>query len=161
MYINADYFTPVDMEQIPIGEIWPVKGTPFDFNVPTAIGARVGEKNEQLEMGRGYNHNYVLNKTKGEPVGLAARVYSPVTGIVLEMFTDEPGVQFYSCGFMEGRDTGKGNKVYVCNGAFCLEAQHFPDSPNQENFPTTALNPGEKYSQNCIYRFSVLGEETD
>jgi len=161
MYINADYFTPVDKEQIPTGEIWPVKGTPFDFNMPTAIGARVDADDKQVKLGRGYNHNYVLNKTEGEPVELAVRVYSPVTGIVLEMFTDEPGVQFYSCGFMDGKDIGKGNKAYRCNGAFCLEAQHFPDSPNQANFPTTRLNPGEEYTQSCIYKFLLLGDETD
>lgn len=153
MYINADSYTPINIEQIPLGQIIPVKDTPFDFTQPVTIDSKIHSDNEQIIVGKGYHHNFVLNKKEEHKVEMAAVAYSPKTGIKMEMYTDEPGVQFYSCGFMEGKDTGKGNKVYGTNGAFCLEAQHFPDSPNQPAFPATRLNPGDTYTQTTIYRF--------
>jgi len=154
LMINADRFTPTDEHSIPTGELRSVKGTPMDFTQPTAIGARIERDDEQLRLGQGYDHNWVLNKPEGS-LGLAARAYEPTTGRVLEVYTTEPGVQFYAGNFLDGSITGKGGRVYDRHDAFCLETQHFPDSPNNPNFPSTVLRPGEEYRQTTIYRFSV------
>lgn len=147
--LNADRFTPVDKNLIPTGELMSVKATPMDFTKPTAIGARIDNDHEQLVFGIGYDHNWVLNEL------LAAKVYEPTTGRVLEVYTTEPGVQFYTGNFLDGSVAGKGGKVYYKRYGFCLETQHFPDSPNKPHFPTTVLKPGESYAQTTIYKFST------
>ena len=152
--INADKFTPVDSTLIPTGELKPVDGTPFDFRESVAIGARIGDDNEQLKFGTGYDHNWVLNKQSGE-VSLAARVYEPASGRVMEVFTSEPGLQFYTGNFLDGTITGKRGRTYKFRDAFCMEAQHFPDSPNHPDFPTTELKPGETYKNTIAYKFYV------
>lgn len=148
LMINADYFTPVDKQLIPTGEIKPVKGTPWDFTSPHPIGQRI------QEVPGGYDHNYVLNKEEGE-LSLAARVVEPQSGRVMEIFTTEPGLQFYSGNFLDGSITGKAGRVYPKHSGFCLEPQHFPNSPNQPNFPSTILQPGAKYKSQTIFKFSV------
>jgi len=153
LMIQADKFTPVDAGLIPTGELRSVAGTPFDFRKPTAIGVRIEQDDEQLKLGKGYDHNFVLNR-RGKGVELAARVVEPTTGRVLEVLTSEPGVQFYSGNFLDGSIRGKGGKMYGRRSAFCLETQHFPDSPNHPKFPSTELKPGEKYHTTTIYRFS-------
>jgi aldose 1-epimerase len=152
--IDADRFTPVDAGLIPTGELRAVKGTPFDFTTATAIGARIGQNDPQLKPGNGYDHNWVLNKGNG---GLtkAAEVYEPKTGRVLEVWTTEPGVQFYTGNSLDGAVRGKDGKVYPFRSAFCLETQHYPDSPNKPSFPATALKPGGAYRTTTIYRFSA------
>jgi aldose 1-epimerase len=150
--IQADKFTPVDAGLIPTGKLQAVKGTPFDFNKLTAIGARIEAKNEQLKRGKGYDHNWVLRKKAGA-LELAARVLEPVSGRVLEVETTEPGLQFYSGNFLDGTITGKGGKVYALRNGFCLEPQHFPDSPNKPKFPSTRLDPGQTYHHSLVYRF--------
>ena len=154
LMINADQFTPIDQGLIPIGELRGVAGTPFDFTESKAIGRDIGQDNQQLEFGLGYDHNYALNKDgqTGE-LTLAARVVEPASGRVLEIQTTEPGVQFYSGNFLDGRLKGKSGKPYVKHGGFCLETQHFPDSPNQPTFPSTILEPGEEYTSQTVYRF--------
>ncbi len=152
MMLNADRFTPVDEGLIPTGELRPVKGTPMDFTEPTAIGARIEQDDEQLKFGGGYDHNWVLNK-KDAPLTLAARVYEPTTGRVMEIYTTEPGIQFYSGNFLDGTITGKGARVYKHRYGFCLETQHFPDSPNEPNFPSVILRPGEKYTHLTVHKF--------
>lgn len=154
VYLNASRFTPVDETMIPTGELRPVAGTPMDFTKATAIGARINQDDEQLKLGKGYDHNWVLDKTPGA-LTLAARVYEPTTGRVLEAFTTEPGMQFYTANFLDGKLTGKGGWVYQFRNAFCLEPQHFPDSPNQPGFPTTVLKPGQIYKSTVIYKFSA------
>ncbi|HEU5451052.1 MAG TPA: aldose epimerase family protein [Terriglobales bacterium] len=150
--IEAGRFTPVDSTLIPTGELKPVAGTPFDFQKPHAIGERINSADEQLKFGRGYDHNFVLN---GTGMRLAARVKDPKSGRVLEVLTDQPGLQFYTGNFLDGTIKGKGGKVYVHRGAFCLETQHYPDSPNHAKFPTTELKPGQKFHSETIFRFSV------
>ena len=150
----ADKFTPVDSTMIPTGELRPVDGTPLDFRKPTPIGARINQDDEQLKFGKGYDHNWVFNKPLGE-LGLAARVYEPTTGRVLEVFTTEPGMQFYTGNFLDGTIKGKGGWVYQSRNAFCMEPQHFPDSPNHPNFPSVVLKPGQAYRNTIIYRLSV------
>jgi len=152
--INADKFIPVNSELIPTGEISNVEGTPMDFTVLTTIGERINKNFEQLQFGRGYDHNWVLNDGN-DSLKLAAEIYEPESGRKMEVYTTEPGLQFYSGNFLDGTDIGKNHVKYQFRTAFCLEAQHFPDSPNQTNFPTTVLNPGEKYFQRTIYKFSV------
>lgn len=152
--INADTFTPVDSTLIPTGVLQPVENTPFDFRKPTAIGARISQDNEQLKFGGGYDHNWVINKPAGE-LELMARVYSPKSGRVLEVLSTEPGLQFYSGNFLDGTITGKYDQVYQQRAAFCMEPQHFPDSPNKPNFPSTVLRPGQVYTHTMVYRFSV------
>ncbi len=154
--INANYFTPVNSGLIPTGEIRSVEGTPFDFNKPKPIGQDLEVENEQLKYGMGYDHNFVLNENSTDEDGLllAAKVLEPKSGRTLEVFTDEPGLQFYGGNFLKG-NTGKSGKKYDFRGAFCLETQHFPDSPNQENFPSTMLLPGDKYTSTCVYKFGV------
>jgi len=152
--INADRFTPVDATLIPTGELRKVEGTPFDFRRPTAIGARINNADEQLKFGRGYDHDFVLNRT-GPGLTLAARVTEPESGRVMEVFTTQPGIQFYTGNFLDGSIHGKGGKVYGHRSAFCLETQHFPDSPNHPKFPTTELKPGQTYHQTTVYKFSI------
>ncbi|MBS1558213.1 MAG: galactose mutarotase [Bacteroidetes bacterium] len=154
LMINADAFCPVDSTLIPLGEWRKVKGTPFDFLQIHKIGSYIHLPDEQLKWGKGYDHNWVLNKKENE-LSLAARVREPASGRVMEVWTTEPGLQFYSGNFLDGTDVGKGNKKYEYRSAFCLEAQHFPDSPNHSHFPTTVLKPGQVYRQKTIYRFSV------
>jgi aldose 1-epimerase len=154
--IHADRYTPVDSTLIPTGEIAPVDGTPFDFRKPTAIGARIDQPNEQLKNGQGYDHNWVLNRT-GEGLQPAARLSDPKTGRTLEVSTTEPGLQFYAGNFLDGTLKGKGGQVYRRRSGLCLETQHFPDSPNHPNFPSTILQPGGEYSSRTVFRFGVLG----
>jgi aldose 1-epimerase len=156
--IHAGRFTPVDKGLIPTGELRAVKGTPFDFNQPTAIGVRIGQDDEQLKLARGYDHNWVLDKEKtGTPgsLGLAAEAYDPQSGRVLDVLTSEPGVQFYTGNFLDGSVTGKEGKVYKYRYGFCLETQHFPDSPNHPDFPSTEVKPGKPYHTSTVFRFSA------
>jgi aldose 1-epimerase len=155
LMLNASSFTPVDEGLIPTGEIRPVKGTPMDFTVPTAIGARINADYDQLKYAKGYDHNWVLNKKKGHEMSLAASVYEPSTRRLMEVWTTEPGIQFYTGNFLDGTIIGKGGKVYGQRSAFCLETQHFPDSPNKPNFPSVVLRPGEIYQTTTIYKLSV------
>lgn len=152
VYLNADQFTPVDATLIPTGELKPVAGSPFDFRQPTAIGARIGQANEQLKFGKGYDHNWVINHPMGE-LGLDARVTEPTTGRVLEVWSTEPGLQFYSGNFLDGSNVGKGGRVYEFRNGFCMEPQHYPDSPNHDNFPSVVLHPGETYHNTIVYKF--------
>jgi aldose 1-epimerase len=152
--INADRFTPVDAGLIPTGELKPVAGTPFDFTKPTAIGARIEANDEQIKFGKGYDHNWVLNKT-GNELTKAAEVSEPKTGRVMEVWTTEPALQFYTGNFLDATLTGKG-KTYPRRGAFCMETQHYPDSPNKPAFPTTELKPGATYHTTTLYRFSAM-----
>ena len=152
--INADRFTPVDKNLIPTGELRPVKGTPLDFTTSTKIGARIDDNYDQLVLGHGYDHNFVINR-KGAGMALAARVLEPTSGRVLEVSTTQPGVQFYTGNFLDGSVTGKEGHVYKRRYGFCLETQHFPDSPNHPDFPTTILKPGEKFHQTTVFKFSA------
>ncbi len=154
MMINAARFTPVDAGLIPIGELRSVEGTPFDFRTPTAIGARIDGKDEQLVRGKGYDHNFVLDGQAGA-LALAAKVTEPKSGRILEVLTTEPGVQFYTGNFLDGTIHGKAGKAYNLRYGFCLETQHFPDSPNQPSFPSTALRPGAEYRTTTVYHFSA------
>jgi aldose 1-epimerase len=151
--IAADKFTPVDEVLIPTGELKDVKGTPFDFNTATAIGARINQPDQQLKFGKGYDHNWVLNKPAGT-MGKAAEVHEPTTGRVMEVWTTEPGLQFYTGNFLDGTLKAKG-KSFDLRGAFCMETQHYPDSPNKPAFPTTELKPGATYHTTTSYRFSA------
>jgi aldose 1-epimerase len=157
LQLNASNFTPTDATLIPTGEILPVAETPLDFTVPYGIGERIEVNYEALALGGGYDHNWVLNKPLGA-FDLAADIVSPVSGIRMEVYTDEPGIQFYSGNFMTGNDVGKSGKPYGFRSAFCLETQKFPDSPNHSNFPSTLLLPGETYNASCTYSFSVKTE---
>ncbi|MGE4287079.1 MAG: aldose epimerase family protein [Salinivirgaceae bacterium] len=152
--IRANGFTPVDSTLIPTGRIAPVNGTAFDFNQPVTIGARVNEEDQQLVYGAGYDHNWVLNK-ESKGIELVASLYSPISQIKMEVLTDQPGLQFYGGNFIDGTLIGKSGKVYPHRSAVCLETQHFPDSPNKANFPSTLLKPDQTYSHTCEYRFSV------
>jgi aldose 1-epimerase len=152
--INADKFTPVDKNLIPTGELRAVKGTPFDFTTSTRIGARIEDPYEQMVLGHGYDHNFVLNR-KGAGLSLAARVYEPTTGRVLEVSTTQPAVQFYTGNFLDGSVTGKEGHVYKRRYGFCLETQHYPDSPNHPDFPSAILKPGEKFHQTTVFKFSA------
>ena len=154
LMINADHYTPVDETLIPTGKIELVKGTPFDFTRPKAIGRDINQDNEQLIFGGGYDHNFVLNK-KSNGMALAATVYEPTSGRFMEVLTQEPGIQFYCGNFLDGCLTGKSGKPYIYRGGFCLETQHYPDSPNQPDFPSTILRPGQVYQTTTIYRFST------
>jgi aldose 1-epimerase len=152
--LNAAKFTPVDAGLIPTGQLKSVEGTPFDFRQPTVIGARINDKDEQVTRGGGYDHNFVVD---GEPgtLRLAARVTEPTSGRVLEVSTTEPGVQFYTGNFLDGTVKGKGGVAYAKRTGFCLETQHFPDSPNHPDFPTTTLKPGAEYKSTTVFKFSV------
>jgi aldose 1-epimerase len=152
--IDADRMTPVDQTLIPTGELKSVEGTPFDFRKPVKIGARIDDKDEQIQFGGGYDHNFALNGTAGT-MRPAAAASDPASGRVMEVFTTEPGVQFYTGNFLDGSITGKNGIVYKKRSGFCLETQHFPDSPNHPGFPSTILKPGETYQTTTIYKFSV------
>ncbi len=152
--INAASFTPIDATMIPTGEILSVAGTPFDFRHLTRIGARINDDDQQLKFAHGYDDNFVLNH-RGPGLVLAARAVDPHSGRVLEVFTTEPGVQFYTGNFLDGSVRGKGGKAYAYRSAFTLETQHFPDSPNHPNFPSTELKPGETYHQMTVFKFST------
>lgn len=154
LMIRADRFTPIDATSIPTGELRNVKGTPFDFTNATAIGARIDQDDQQLRMGGGYDHNWVLNDgTAGTPI-LAAQAYDPQSGRLLEVRTTEPGLQFYAGNFLDGI-RGKDGRIYNRRDAFCLETQHFPDSPNHANFPSTVLKPGQRFQSTTVYKFST------
>ncbi len=155
--INADAITPVDTTLIPTGEMMPVQGTPFDFRTPHAIGERVDQRqNAQIRFGNGYDHNFVLNRAAPAPaLVLAARVVEPTSGRTMEISTTEPGVQFYSGNFLDGSITGKGGAVYHFRYGLALETQHYPDSPNHPNFPSTILRPGEQYRSRTVFKFGV------
>ena len=152
--LHASRFTPVDAGLIPTGELKPVESTPFDFRKPTAVGARINADDEQLHLGHGYDHNWVLD-SGGEKMAEAAEVYDPSSGRVLKVLTDQPGIQFYSGNFLDGSIKGKGGRPDELHAALCLETQHFPDSPNHPDFPTTELKPGQRYHTVTVYRFSV------
>jgi aldose 1-epimerase len=159
--IRAGKFTPVDSGLIPTGEFREVAGTPFDFRKPTAIGARINQDDEQLKLGGGYDHNFVLDRGVGGSASsadgetLAARAVEPASGRAMEVWTTEPGVQFYTGNFLDGKTVGKGGSTYPKRSAFCLETQHFPDSPNQPKFPSVVLIPGETYRTVTTYKFST------
>jgi len=152
--LAASRFTPADSGLIPTGELQQVAGTPMDFREPLGIGARIDATDEQLHYGGGYDHNFVLDAYDGT-LRFAARVYEPTSGRVMEVYTTEPGIQFYSGNFLDGSNVGKGGTPYEHRAGFCLETQHFPDSPNQPQFPSTVLRPGERYQSRTIYKFSV------
>lgn len=155
LMINANEFTPIDATMIPTGQLRSVEGTPFDFRKPTAIGTRINENDEQLKFAKGYDDNFVLNR-KGPGLFLAARVVDPASGRELEVLTTEPGLQFYTGNFLDGTIHGKDGKVYGFRSAFTMETQHFPDSPNHPNFPSTELKPGETYHQTTVFKFSTV-----
>ena len=152
--INADKFTPVDAGLIPTGELRPVAGTPFDFTKPTRVGEHIGQVDEQLKFGNGYDHNWVLNKEPGK-LDIAATAWDPTSGRVLEVLTTEPAVQFYTGNFLNGSFKGKGGWAYQFREGMCFEPQHYPDSPNQPAFPSTELKPGETYHNIIEYKFST------
>ena len=152
LVLDADRFTPVDESLIPTGELRDVTGTPMDFRTPFAIGERIDDEYEQIGFGAGYDHNWVLNGAAGT-LRLAARVNEPTTGRVMEVLTTEPGVQFYTGNFLDGSNIGKGGVTYALRNGFCLETQHFPDSPNQPEFPSTVLRPGQSYQSTTVFRF--------
>jgi aldose 1-epimerase len=154
LFINADRFCPVNENTIPTGELKSVKGGAFDFTKIHKIGTHINDVDQQLVYGKGYDHNWVLNK-KSDELSLAAKVIESVSGRVMEVFTTEPGLQFYAGNFLNKNEIGKGGKVYDFRTAFCLEAQHFPDSPNQNQFPTTVLKQAEVYLQKTVHKFSV------
>ena len=154
--IEADAFTPVDATLIPTGEIRPVAGTAFDFRRPIAIGARIRAADDQLGIARGYDHNWVLNRNDRHSLYPAARVVEPHSGRVLEVRTTQPGIQFYSGNLLDGQLVGAGAVRYRQSDGFCLETQHFPDSPNRPAFPSTALRPGETYRTSTVFRFSTV-----
>ena len=155
--ILADKFTPVNDKLIPTGELKDLSGSPLDFRTATAIGARIDTNDEQLKLGKGYDHNYVLRAPADpkKPLRKAAFAHDPATGRTLEVATTEPGLQFYTGNFLDGKLKGKGGKVYPHRGAFCLEAQKFPDSPNKPEFPSATLEPGQTYKQTTVYSFGV------
>lgn len=152
--LHADHFTPIDDRLIPTGEIRQVAGTPFDFRSPHRIGERIDEPDPQLVYGKGYDHNFVLSHPPGI-LGLAAQVYEPVSGRRLEVLTTEPALQFYTGNFLDGSIVGKQGRAYSRRSGFCLETQHFPDSPHHPHFPSTVLEPGETYRSETVFRFSV------
>jgi aldose 1-epimerase len=154
LFIDADQFVPVDNTLIPTGELKKVSETPFDFKTPTAIGSRINKDDQQLKFGGGYDHCWVLNQT-ADSLKLAATLHDPASGRVMSVYTTEPGIQFYSGNFLDGTITGKYNTAYKHRYGLCLETEHFPDSPNQKNFPSVVLNPGEVYSTQTVYAFSV------
>jgi aldose 1-epimerase len=154
LLMHASKFTPVDATLIPTGELRPVSKTPFDFTKATAIGARINQDDEQLKFGKGYDHNWVLDR-KGAGVIAVAEVYEPQSGRVLSVLTSEPGLQFYSGNFLDGTITGKQGKTYGHRAALCLETQHYPDSPNHPDFPSTELKPGQRYHTTTIYKFTT------
>ena len=155
LMINADLFTPVSEDLIPTGEIRPVANTPMDFRKAKNMGDGINSDYQQIQYGNGFDHNWVLNKSERGELSLAASVYEPVTGRKMEVYTTEPGMQFYAGNFLDGSDVGKNNTAYEQRTGFCLETQHFPDSPNQTHFPSPVLKPGEMYTQTTIYKFTT------
>jgi aldose 1-epimerase len=155
VYLNADRYTPVDSTLIPTGQLAPVAGTPMDFRTPTAIGARIRDDFQQLLFGPGYDHNWVLNRKPGDSLQLAAKVVDPASGRVLTTWTDQPGVQFYTSNFLDGTLVGTSHRTYRQGDGFTLETQHFPDSPNHPNFPSTVLRPGQVFNSTTVYQFST------
>lgn len=155
LMIRGDHITAVDDTLIPTSELRPVKDTPFDFTHAAAIGARINQDDPQIKVGKGYDHNWVLTSHGAHSPELAAEAYEPNSGRVLQVLTIEPGVQFYSGNFLDGTITGKGGKVYKHRYGFCLETQHFPDSPNHPKFPSTTLKPGQTYSTTTVFKFST------
>lgn len=151
LVLKASSFLPVDSVMIPTGEIRPVAGTPFDFTVPHTIGERIGQNYDQLILGKGYDHNFILDNKEDVDV----MVYEPASGRILEVITDQPGMQLYTGNFLDGTKKGHGGLPFEHRSGFCLESGHYPDSPNKPEFPTTIVNPGEKHSSRTIYRFSV------
>ena len=154
LYINASNFTPVDSTFMTTGEIASVEGTPMDFTTPKAIGRDIENPYQQLRNGKGYDHNWVLD-TKGNVNELAAKLSCPSTGIAVEVYTNEPGIQIYTGNFLKGNVVGKNGVAYPCRASVCLETQHFPDSPNKPQWPSVLLEPGQKYYSECIYKFVV------
>jgi len=154
LVINADKSTPVNSEMIPTGEITDIRGTDLDFTSPHSIGERIESQNQQLVFGSGYDFNYVINKADGE-LAFAASAFEPESGRYMEVFTTEPGVQLYTGNHLSGKEIGKSGVAYTKRTGFCLETQHFPDSPNQPAFPSTLLRPGETYKSTTIYKFSA------
>lgn len=155
LVINSDSITPVNEVLIPTGKLMPVEGSPFDFTKATNIGERINADNEQLKFGKGYDHNWVLNRKTAKDLEFAASVYEPVSRRYMEVWTDQPGIQFYGGNFFEGKGKGKHGSTFNFREAIALETQKFPDSPNQPSFPSTRLNPGEKYEHTCVYKFSI------
>lgn len=155
LYINASRTTPVDANLIPTGEIVEVEGTPFDFREPKAIGQDVNAENEQLKNGAGYDHNWVLDRKTADGLELAASVYEPASGRYMEVWTDQPALQFYGGNFFDGTTEGKYGRTLNYRESIALETQKYPDTPNHANFPSTLLNPGEKYTHVCVYKFSA------
>ena len=154
LMIDADRYTPVTSELIPTGELAAVAGTPFDFRTPAAIGARINAPHPQIKNGQGYDHNWVLNR-EGTALELAARVLEPSSGRTMEVATTEPGMQFYAGNFLDGTIVGKGGAKYGRRSGFCLETQHYPDSPNQPDFPSTLLRPGSTYTSRTVFKFGI------
>lgn len=154
MMINAKEYTPVTNVQVPTGEFKPVAGTPMDFREAHVIGDHIDDDMDQLKYGAGYDHNWVIDKPLGE-LGLAAVYTEPNSGRVMEVFTTQPGIQFYTANWHDGSDVGKGGTAYTKRSSLCLEAQNYPDSPNQDHFPSTLVRPGEEYKESCIYKFST------
>jgi aldose 1-epimerase len=155
LMIAAGAFTPVTADLIPTGEIRPVDGTPFDFRAPMPIGARIRDPHAQILLGRGYDHNFVLSENPGGEARLSVRVREPTSGRVMEVLTSEPGVQLYTGNFLNGRHRGASGRAYRQTDGFCLETQHFPNSPNEPSFPSTALRPGETFRSRTVYRFTI------
>jgi aldose 1-epimerase len=155
LMICADRYTPIKQGLIPTGELKDLTGTPLDFRKPAVIGARIDEDDGQLILGSGYDTNWILNDWDGS-LKRAATLHDPKTGRFMEVSTTEPGMQFYSGNFLDGTRRGKEGKAYLVRSALCLEAQHFPDSPNRPNFPSVVLRPGEVYTQTTVYRFAIL-----
>jgi aldose 1-epimerase len=155
LIINADYFTPVNENLIPAGELRPVDGTPLDFRTPHKIGERIKDDYEQLRLGRGYDHNFVLNKEVSGELSFAVSAYESNSGRFMEVFTTQPAFQLYTGNSFNGSIIGKGNVAYNLHAGFCIETQHYPDSPNHPEFPSTVLRPGEEYKHRTIFKFSV------
>jgi aldose 1-epimerase len=156
LYVNAQYFTPVGKTLIPTGEMAPVAGTPMDFTIPKVIGKDIDSTGyEQILFGNGYDHNWLLD-TKGDMATVAATLFSPESGIKMDVYTDEPGIQVYSGNFLNGTVTGKRGIIYQQRAAVCLETQHYPDSPNKPEWPSVVLRPGETYTSHCTYKFSIV-----
>ncbi len=154
--INADYYTPIHESGIPDGSFKNVGNTPFDFRSQKFIGAQIDSDHPQIKMGKGYDHNFVLKKENSSEIILAAEAFEPLSGRMMQVWTNQPGLQFYTSNFLSGKDVGKNGKSYTARSAFCLETQHFPDSPNKPHFPSCFISPDESYNYSCEYRFTHL-----
>jgi aldose 1-epimerase len=160
LQLDASRYTPVDAGFIPTGELAPVDGTPFDFRTPCAIGARIRDGHPQVVIGRGYDHNWVLDRAAGDPLSHAATAVDPLSGRRLDIFTDQPGVQFYSGNYLDATEVGSSGKIYRQSAGFALETQHFPDAPNKASFPTTVLRPGQIFHSSSVFRFRADSAQT-